>query len=68
MLSVTLKSVWAHKLRLGLTGLAIVLGVGFISGTFVFTDTINKAFDGIFEDAFRGVDIVISADSPMPIT
>ncbi|MCH7669766.1 MAG: ABC transporter permease [Acidobacteria bacterium] len=65
MLSVTLKSLWAHKLRLGLTGLAIVLGVGFISGTFVFTDTINKAFDGIFEDAFRGVDIVISADSEL---
>ena len=65
MLRVTLKSLWAHKLRLGLTGLAIVLGVGFIAGTFVYTDTINKAFDGIFEDAFRGVDIVISADSQL---
>ena len=65
MLRVTLKSLWAHKLRLGLTGLAIVLGVGFIAGTFVYTDTINKAFDGIFEDAFGGVDIVISADSQL---
>ena len=65
MLRVTLKSLWAHKLRMGLTGLAIVLGVGFISGTFVYTDTINKAFDGIFEDAFHGVDIVISADSQL---
>ncbi len=65
MLAVTLKSLWAHKLRLGLTALAVVLGVGFISGTFVYTDTIGKAFDGIFEDAFQGVDIVVSADSEL---
>ncbi|MCZ6661465.1 MAG: ABC transporter permease [Actinobacteria bacterium] len=65
MLRVTLKGLWAHKLRLSLTALAIVLGVGFIAGTFVYTDTIAKAFDGIFEDAFRGVDIVISADSEL---
>ena len=65
MLRLTLKSLWAHKLRLGLTALAVVLGVGFIAGTFVYTDTIGKAFDGIFEDAFQGVDIVVSADSDL---
>ncbi len=65
MLRLTLKSLWAHKLRLGLTGLAVVLGVAFIAGTFVYTDTIGKAFDGIFEDAFQGVDIVVSADSEL---
>ena len=65
MLRVTLRSLWAHKLRLGLTALAVVLGVGFIAGTFVYTDTIGKAFDGIFEDAFQGVDIVVSADSEL---
>ncbi len=65
MLRLTLKSLWAHKLRLGLTALAVVLGVGFIAGTFVYTDTIGKAFDGIFEDAFQGVDIVVSADSEL---
>jgi putative ABC transport system permease protein len=65
MLRVTLKSLWSHKLRLGLTALAVVLGVGFIAGTFVYTDTIGKAFDSIFEDAFRGVDIVVSADSEL---
>ena len=65
MLRLTLKSLWAHKLRMGLTALAVVLGVGFIAGTFVYTDTIGKAFDGIFEDAFRGVDIVVSADSEL---
>ncbi len=65
MLRLTLKSLWAHKLRMGLTALAVVLGVGFIAGTFVYTDTIGKAFDGIFEDAFQGVDIVVSADSEL---
>ena len=65
MLRLTLKSLWAHKLRMGLTALAVVLGVGFIAGTFVYTDTIGKAFDGIFEDAFKGVDIVVSADSEL---
>ena len=65
MLRVTFKGLWAHKLRLGLTALAVVLGVGFIAGTFIYTDTIGKAFDGIFDDAFEGVDIVISADSEL---
>ena len=63
MFRASLKGVWAHKLRLALTALAIVLGVGFISGTYVYTDTIGSAFDGIFADAFEGVDIVVSAES-----
>ena len=63
MFKASLKGVWAHKLRLALTALAIVLGVGFISGTYIYTDTIGSAFDGIFEDAFEGIDIVISAES-----
>ena len=65
MLRVTLKGLWAHKLRLSLTALAVVLGVGFIAGTYVYTDTIGRAFDGIFEDAFTGIDIVVSADSEL---
>ena len=35
MRQVTLRGLFAHKLRLALTALAIVLGVTFISGTFV---------------------------------
>ena len=63
MFRASLKGVWAHKLRLALTALAIILGVGFISGTYIYTDTIGNAFDSIFADAFEGVDIVISAES-----
>ena len=46
MLHATLKSLLARKLRLALTALSIVLGVGFVAGTFVLTDTMNKAFEG----------------------
>lgn len=63
MLRVSLKGVWAYKIRLALTALAIVLGVGLISGVYVYTDTISKAFDGIFANAYSGIDIAISAES-----
>ena len=63
MLRVSLKGVWAHKVRLLLTGLAIILGVGLISGVYVYTDTIGKAFEGIFTDVYAGIDIVVGTES-----
>ncbi len=48
MFSLTLKGLWAHKLRYALTGLAVVLGVAFMVGTMVLTDTMEKTFDGVF--------------------
>ena len=63
MLRVSLKGVWAHKIRLLLTALAIILGVGLISGVYVFTDTIGKAFDAIFADAYAGIDIAVGTES-----
>ncbi|MGV9307728.1 ABC transporter permease [Nonomuraea sp. NPDC003727] len=44
MIKTTLASLRAHRLRLLLTSLAITLGVGFIAGTFVLTDTIEAGF------------------------
>ena len=44
----TWKSLLAKKLRLVLTTLSIVLGVGFVAGTYVLTDTMNAAFDEVF--------------------
>ena len=63
MVRVSLKGVWAHKVRLFLTALAIILGVGLISGVYVYTDTIGKAFDGIFADAYAGIDIAVGTES-----
>ena len=59
MFRLTWKGLWAHKLRFALTGLAVVLGVAFMSGTQILTDTMGKTFDGIFEDANQGVDVVV---------
>ena len=55
----TLKGILSQKLRLVLTGLAIVIGVGFISGTFVFSDTLNKAFDNLFAGIYANTDVVV---------
>ena len=60
MFKATLKSLLAHKTRLALTALSIVLGVAFIAGTFIYTDTTNEAFTGIFDEAFVGIDVVVS--------
>lgn len=59
MWKVTLKGLLAHKLRLALTGLAIVLGVGFVAGTYVLTDTINKTFTDLFTNVTKGTDVAV---------
>jgi putative ABC transport system permease protein len=52
MRKITFRGIAAHKLRLALTALAIVLGVTFISGTFVLTDTLNSMFSGLISNVY----------------
>ena len=59
MWRVTIKGLLAHKLRLVLTGLAIVLGVTFIAGTFVLTDTLHNTFDNLFGNIYQNVDFQV---------
>ncbi len=59
MWKVTLKGIWAKKIRFLLTGVAVVLGVAFVSGTFVLTETITKTFDGLFSDIYQHTDAVV---------
>ena len=59
MRKVTLRGLFAHKLRLALTALAIVLGVTFISGTFVLTDTLNSTFSTLFTSVYHKVDFQV---------
>ena len=59
MWRLALRGVRARKLRLALTALSIVLGVAFVSGTFVLTDTLNATFDRIFGNAEAGVSVVV---------
>src|SRR3954453_23622293 len=61
MWKVTLKGIWAKKVRFLLTGVAVILGVAFISGTFVLTATISNTFDGLFNDIYANTDAVVRA-------
>ena len=60
MRKVALRGLFARKLRLALTALAVALGVTLIAGTYVFTDTINRSFDRIFSESAKGTDASIT--------
>src|SRR3954470_13160960 len=57
MLRATLKSLLAHKLRLALSAVAVILGTAFVAGSFMFTDTLRKTFDDIFTETSADVTI-----------
>ena len=63
MWRVTLKGLLAKKLRLVLTSIAVVLGVAFMSGTFVLTDTLGAVFDDLFSQQAEDIDAVVRAPS-----
>jgi putative ABC transport system permease protein len=60
MIAVALKGLAGRKVRALLTAFAVVIGVAMVSGTFVLTDTIQKAFDGIFKSSYEQTDAVIA--------
>src|SRR5918995_5755021 len=51
MLRATFKSLAARRLRLAMSAFAIVLGVAFVAGSYVFTDTLDRTFEEIFTDS-----------------
>ena len=61
MLRATIKSLLGRKLRLAMTALAVVLGVGMTAGSFILTDTALQSFDNLFGDVFKGTDVVVQA-------
>jgi putative ABC transport system permease protein len=61
MFKATLKGLLSRKLRLVLSALSVVLGVMFVSGAFVLTDTLGKSFDAMFQDIDKSVDVQITA-------
>jgi putative ABC transport system permease protein len=60
VIGVALKGLAGRKLRAILTAFAIVLGVTMVSGTYVLTDTIDKAFNSIFQETYANTDAVVS--------
>ncbi len=58
MLRAAWKSLLGRKLRLLMSTFAIVLGVAFVAGTLVFTDTLSRSFTAIFASSVG--DVVVS--------
>lgn len=63
MFRTALRNVFAHKARLLMTVLAVMLGVAFVSGTLVFTNTISEAYQKSSAKGFDQVDVAVTAKS-----
>jgi putative ABC transport system permease protein len=59
MWNVTMKRLLTKKVRVLMTGLAVMLGVAFVSGTLVLTDTISRTFDNLFTDIYQHTDAAV---------
>lgn len=68
MFRATFKSLLARKVRLILSGLAVVLGVMFVSGAFVLTDTLGRSFDSVFADGFSEIDVNVAAKPKIEVS
>lgn len=60
MFRATLSSLLSHKLRLLMSGLAVVLGVLAVSGSLVLTDTPSRSYSAMFTDVYDYVDVSVS--------
>ncbi|HEX4981100.1 MAG TPA: ABC transporter permease, partial [Ilumatobacteraceae bacterium] len=67
MFKLTIKELAARKLRLLSTAFAVLLGVAFMAGTLVFTDTIGAAFDSALAEANEGVDAYVRTPSEIDL-
>lgn len=63
MLRTALRNLAAHKLRLLTTGLAVLIGVAFMSGTLILSATMTKTFDDMFASAYEDTDALVRAES-----
>jgi putative ABC transport system permease protein len=59
-----IRGLLGRKVRAVLTGIAIVLGVAMISGTYILTDTIDRAFSNLFTESYAGTDAVVQGKGP----
>ena len=59
MFRAAFRSVLARKVRLLLTGIAVLLGVSFMAGTYVLTDTMTRAFDDLVDTGYASIDVLV---------
>lgn len=62
MLKATLRSFLAHKGRLMLSALAVVLSVAFVAGSLIFSDTVSRTFDRLFASTSADVTVAPRED------
>jgi putative ABC transport system permease protein len=63
MLLASVKGMLAHKLRLALTLSSIALGVAFLAGTLMLTDSMQRAFDDVFASVNSGTDVAVRSEA-----
>ena len=63
MFKVSMKGLLAHKTRLLLTALAVIMATAFLSSTYIFSDTIQSTFDTLFADAFKNTDAYVRSSN-----
>ncbi|MBW1595751.1 ABC transporter permease [Streptomyces sp. JJ38] len=68
MFRTAVRNVLAHKARLLMTVLAVLLGVAFVAGTLVFTSTVSTAFQKSSEKGFEHVDVALRPDADASTT
>jgi len=63
MLRAAIRSLLARKVRLVLTGLSVVLGVSFMAGTYVLTDTMTAAFNELVDTGYSSIDVLVRSSN-----
>src|SRR5215510_1467817 len=61
----TFRGLIARKVRFVLTAAAVLLGVSFVSATYVLTDTVKESFDAVFTQSVSGVDLSVQGETPL---
>ncbi|MFF0151822.1 ABC transporter permease [Micromonospora sp. NPDC005203] len=67
MIRATLKSLLSRKLRLAMSALAVVLGVAFVSGALVLTDTLGRSFDSMFSSVYSDTDVGVTGTANVDV-
>lgn len=60
----TLRRLATNRIRSAMTAVAVVLGIAFVSGTMVLTDTMRLGFDDLLADVNASTDLVVRGTSP----
>ena len=66
MFKLSVRNLLAHKIRFVMTSFAVVLGVSFVVGSLVVTDTVRQSFDTLFAEINQGIDLEVRSQSAFP--